>query len=146
MEPTPLWVNLITPGLTLLIVGAGYFASKIKLESKILAKNEDQDKQLTDLTEKYETMDQSMRDHSFCETCPQIIKMKGDQGQIKTQLEMLNKNVVENQKDVKELIKETAGVNARAETAIQTMSDSMAFLRSKRFVTAIEKLNGSEKN
>jgi len=145
MEPTPLWVNFITPVLTIVIVIAGFFASKIKLESKILATNENQDKQLENLSEKYKIIDEGMRTHSFCETCPQIIKMRGDQNQTRSQLEMLNTNMVETQKDVRALIRETAEVNARAQTAIQTMSESLAFLRSKKFVTAIEKLNGSDK-
>lgn len=133
--PEPLWSYFVSPAVTFVVLAIGFLVSKAKLEQKVIDNAQHQEKKITTLEKKIETR---------CDNCPEILKLQTRHEITTNQIEMIVKTIAELQKDTRMLTSEVAKTNAKVGTAISVMSDSLSFLRSTKFTTAMEKiLNGS---
>lgn len=99
-----IWINLIGPALTLIILIAGIAFSKVKLEQALLYKDKEHDTRL-------EAIEQQIGNPDKCRNCPEIMKLEKEYGIMNVKVSSFMDAMTEYQKDTKELVKQMAKMN-----------------------------------
>jgi len=134
------WVEVISVGFTILLVLVGFAVLWGKINQRVITQGniiEALDRKYSKHMNELDVMTPDACGRLRA-SCPEVTKMAN----VEKSVEVLCRTIAEQSKEHNRFVKEISMFMGKVEQHMQDTSETFSYLRSKKFVTALDKING----